>query len=155
MHTQSLAGAIAETEFLRRLLTLGHSVIMRPAVVDDGVDYCVFTSRGWVGIQVKTAQQKKKNRHGNTRALPQYALKLSHEEGTGGKERYVRRGVSVFAVYKDGGFFLIPVEDITGERSKNLTMAQWERWSEVIGDPVNAEAESTPNTVEQLAMAWK
>jgi len=54
--TASVRGALAELALERRLLELGYLQVPRPSRMDHAVDFCVWTSKGWLGIQVKTLQ---------------------------------------------------------------------------------------------------
>lgn len=159
-------GVEAEIAFESRLISLGYYPVCRPSRMDDGVDFVIFTTKGWLGIQVKRGcmNPNKKQRRSRIRYIPMLQLdRGSHKRGERDllpKTYYASRGVSVFAVYTNGGFYLIPIAAISGEHGSNLKQHKpfWEAWSEVLGFPVdiaaadadiNAEAE-----IQQIEMMW-
>lgn len=156
------AGIEAELRFELRLRELGYSPICVPCRVDEGVDFLVFSSKGWIGIQVKTVSFKKnpstrvRYDHGGrprTRGEVIDCGKLrtggAEKRRRGGKSYYQRKGVSVFAFYRGTGFYLVPISE-TGEITVTLSKSNWEAWSEVIGLPISVEQISQEQEDDQI-----
>jgi hypothetical protein len=143
--SQQRDGSLRELLFEKRLVELGYTVIMKPARLDDGVDFCVFTSRGWVGIQIKTAAWKRKGAHNKNKRS--HVIDLSKHGRAQGKAYYASKGVNVVAAWTPQGFFLIPINDIPGEAHKCLHPRWFERWEETLGSPI----EGTDQDQEEIA----
>ena len=128
-----------ELLFEQRLRQLGYTGVCRPAREDCGVDYVLFTSKGWVGIQVKSA---KANNRDNKKAGLQPARSLRAQikkRGRGGVAYYRANGVTVFALHDRGIFYLVPIDASgTGAVCCTLDSPFREAWSVVLGLPPHA-----------------
>lgn len=129
-------GIGAELEFEKRLYERGYSLVMSPARMDEGVDFVVYTSRGWVGVQVKTAETIRVTARSKQYEYPHLLLALKRS-----REYYRQRGVTVFAVWTGLQFYLVPIDEApatggTLKRKGHLI----EAWDSVLGAPVPAPA---------------
>lgn len=138
----SRKGLLAEIAFETRLVELGYSPVCRPSRVDEGVDFVVLSSRGWIGVQVKAHTGHVKHQVTGARRSPAYELRLTrgraraHQRGKGVGEYYRDRGVAVYALHFTNGFYLIPIDAVPGaELSLSKAARYWEAWTEVLGEP--------------------
>lgn len=129
-----------------RLLELGYRSICK-AGLDCGVDRVVWSSKGWVGIQVKCAnlefQRKyKRKTTGNVGRKRKWADKrpcasiAASSKKQSGKSYYQENGVSVIAAFWEGSFYMIPI-GLCGENSVFLDVNERyrEAFHEVLGTP--------------------
>lgn len=136
-------GSIGYTRELKcemRLRELGYEVVCRPAREDAGVDFSVFTSTGWQGLQVKSAHEK----DGRLRCKLGESLR-----GSRGKSYYAYRGVTAFAVFWRDGFYVIPIDEADERRIDiRKDSRRWEAWTDVIGLPIGSTSRN-PSTCGQ------
>lgn len=153
-------GVVAEMEFERQLHRRGYSPVMSPARKDDGVDFVVWTAKGWVGVQVKTAQRKSRNEAAirrrdlgagareyfnfDMRGAPKWVKDEAAPRGgrwvrsRRGREYYESRGVAVMAIFNGDGFYLVPITSIHGNETRLASLRwTWEAWAEILGDPAH------------------
>lgn len=156
-----VVGSLHELDFERALIANGYKIILSPCRNDVGVDYVVFTSKGWVGIQVKTATPRTKhNRHTTGGWIIDLKAKSSGGkrkwQHVGSCSRYRSVGVDVFAAWTPRGFFLAPLEEIDAETHILMQPQWWEAWTVVLGYPpqVDAQQGNTAIEISQLEMMW-
>lgn len=155
-------GVDAELRFEVRLRELGYSPICIPCRVDQGVDFLVFSSKGWVGIQVKKVEFKRNpskrtgmfpaGRHrtrGNIVECGKLQAGGAVKKRRGGRSYYEKKGVSVFAFYRGNGFYLVPIAE-AGEATVTFYPSHWEAWEQVIGLPISVEQASKEQEDEQI-----
>jgi hypothetical protein len=128
-----------ELLFEQRLRQLGYRGACRPTREDCGVDYVLFTTKGWMGVQVKSARENNRNSIKRGRQPSgQLRAKICGSGNTIRDVEYYRAsGVKVFALHDKGVFYLIPIEE-SGRRSVQCTVASpfREAWHLVLGSPV-------------------
>lgn len=155
-------GLLAEIAFESRLVECGYSPICRPARFDDGVDFVVLTSKGWVGVQVKAHTRHSRGSRRTTHELRldrgwNKAQRLDPRRHSGFKAYYASRGVMVFALRFGGGFYLVPLEAMTGSGQVSLAKIAryWEAWDEVLGEPGPSAELQRQAEIDQLDLAWR
>lgn len=143
-------GHDVELLFEQRLRQMGYEGVCRPAREDCGVDFVIHTSKGWIGIQVKSA--KRNNRHGsgnlrvNLDGTPKKPLKreVFYAQKRRDLTHYIRAGVSVFALHSQGVFYLVPIDQAkTNGVYVSGTSVFREAWIAVLGSPVDRVSERT------------
>lgn len=130
-------GVIAELDFQRRLIELGYAPIMTPASMDSGADFVVWTSRGWIGVQVKCGKRIVGVVRGCVRRAIEPYVQFALPQGS---KYYAARGVSVYAVAVDRGFYLVPIDVPRGKNNARFGEIEpyWEAWERVLGSPITA-----------------
>ena len=153
-------GYLAEVAFEKKLIELGYGPVCSPARVDEGVDFVVWTEKGWLGIQVKfhSGHIRRVNRGPD---VSRKKLRLSRGRKSSSvppREHYISKGVDVFAIHFEGGFYLVPIDDFQGnEISLGKVRHRWEAWGEVFGIPTESSVvtEEEPPASNQLILLEK
>lgn len=137
-------GYTRELQFELRCRELGYSIVCRPSREDRGVDFVIFTDKGWVGVQVKSARPNYSN--------SVMRVKFSNDRNSRrGRKYYAACGVSVFAVCLESSVYLFPI----GAVSESgiffpRTSGFREAWIAVLGAPVGSEPIKRAEEIAQL-----
>lgn len=148
-------GLLAEIALEQRLTELGYGPICRPSRLDDGVDFVVFTAKGWLGIQVKTVEFRGERRR--TRYELRLVRNSTKHDRTKAKSYYESRGVHVFAVFSKTGFYLVPITECaeTGLGLGQAANRFWEAWQEVLGVPAQLVQQQARDEIQQIEIMWE
>ena len=119
----------------------------------------LHTSKGWIGIQVKSHSCHTKHPAVGSRSYVAHALRLDRGRGRSGlvnKLYYESRGVGVFALSFNGGFYLVPIAVIEGgEVALSKISHFWEAWQEVLGLPTELSGHQAEAELHQIEMMWE